>query len=254
MATPILIEVCANSYESALAAQLGGAQRVELCADLVEGGITPSAGMIERVRRDLRIPFNVLIRPRGGDFCYSEAEFDIMKRDILAAQSLGADGVVIGILKPDGTIDVERCSVLVDLARPLSITFHRAFDMSRDLFRAFDDVLKLGVDRLLTSGGRQTAMDGAEVISQLVRQAGEGLILMPGSGIKPDNITTLIQKTRAREFHLSGQKKIGSVMTYKNPLINMGGVPGVPEYEIGVTDADVIRKTVSLAEAEAAVP
>jgi copper homeostasis protein len=242
MPDPIQIEVCANSHESAMAAQAGGAQRIELCSALIEGGITPSAGVIEQVRHDLKITLNVIIRPRGGDFCYSREEYDIMRRDILMAHTLGVDGVVIGILKPDGSIDRERCTTLVELARPLSVTFHRAFDMAKDLSQALDDVLALGVDRLLTSGGRQTAMEGADTIAKLVQTAGDRLIVMPGSGVKPDNIAELIRKTNAREYHLSGQKKIDSKMVYRNPAINMGGVPGVPEYEIGVTDVDIIRR------------
>jgi copper homeostasis protein len=248
MLKPIFIEVCANSHESAMAAQEGGAQRVELCAALIEGGITPSAGMIEQVRRDLEIPLHVIIRPRGGDFCYTDAEFNIMKRDILMAQTLGADGIVMGILKPNGQIDMERCAPLINLARPLSVTFHRAFDMTSDLSEALVSLIALGVDRLLTSGGRQTALEGAETIAKLVQQAGPTLSVMPGSGVKPENITALIQKTGAREFHLSGQKKIHSRMTFRNPAILMGGVPGVPEYEIGQTDPDIIRQVVQRAQ------
>lgn len=248
MPDPIQIEVCANSHESAMAAQAGGAARVELCSALIEGGITPSAGVIEQVRRNLKIPLNVIIRPRGGDFCYSREEFDVMKRDILMAQTLGADGVVIGILTPEGTIDLERCAMLVELARPLSVTFHRAFDMAGDLFQALEDVLALGVERLLTSGGRQTAMEGAATIATLAQRAGDRLIIMPGSGVKPENLVELIRKTKAREYHLSGQKKIDSRMIYRNPAINMGGVPGVPEYEIGVTDVEIIRRVVRLSQ------
>ena len=242
----ILIEVCANSVESALAAQAGGAARVELCSALVEGGITPSAATIELARERLRIGLHVLIRPRGGDFCYDDTEFTVMKRDIAFCKRAGAEGVVIGILQADGHVDTAQTSELIAAAQPMSVTFHRAFDMTADAFRALDDVLALGVERLLTSGQCGSAAEGKELIAELVRRAGDRLIVMPGAGINEGNIRGLIVTTGAREYHLSGQKKVGSRMIYRNPNVFMG-VPGLQEYEIGVTDAEKIRRVVQAA-------
>jgi copper homeostasis protein len=246
MNTPVLIEVCANSVASALAAQAGGAARVELCSALIEGGLTPSAAVIELAREQLRLKRHILIRPRGGDFCFDETEFALMKRDIAFCQQTGADGVVIGILRPDGSVDTERMRELIDAARPMSVTFHRAFDMAADAIRALDSVLELGVERLLTSGQRGSAMEGRVLIAELVKRAGDRLIVMPGAGINEINIRELIAATGAREFHLSGQTKVASRMVYRNPHVFMG-VPGLPEYEIGVTDAEKIRRVVQAA-------
>jgi len=242
----VLIEVCANSLESALAAETGGAARAELCAALIEGGLTPSPAAIELARGQLHIKLHILIRPRGGDFCYDETEFALMKRDIAFCKRAGVDGVVTGILQPDGSVDLARMQELIAAARPMSVTFHRAFDMSADAFRALDDVLALGVERLLTSGQRGSAMEGKGLIAELVKRAGNRLIVMPGAGVDEGNIRELIGTTGAREFHLSGQKKITSRMVYRNPHVVMG-VPGLPEYEIGVTDAEKIRRVVEAA-------
>jgi len=241
--SPILIEVCANSVESALTAQAGGAARVELCSALVEGGITPSAAAIELAKEKLQIGLHVLIRPRGGDFCYDDTEFAVMKRDIAFSKRAGVDGVVIGVLNPDGLIDTARTRELIAAARPMSVTFHRAFDMTADAFRALDDVLALGMERLLTSGQRASAVEGKELIAELIRRAGDRLIVMPGAGINEGNILELIAATGAREYHLSGQKKIASQMIHRNPHVFMG-VPGLPEYEISVTDSEKIQRVV----------
>jgi len=246
MDSPIRIEVCANSIASALAAQTGGAARVELCAALAEGGITPSAAAVELARERLQIPLHVLIRPRGGDFCYDDTEFAVMLYDIACCRRMRADGVVLGILQPDGAVDQARTRELTAAARPMKVTFHRAFDMAADPLRALDDLLELGVERLLTSGQRGSAVEGKALIAELVRRSGDRLIVMPGAGVKEDNITDLIAATGAREFHLSGQKRIPSRMEFRNPHVFMG-VPGLPEYEIGVTDAEKIRRVVQAA-------
>lgn len=250
MSTPILIEVCANSLESALAAVAGGAARVELCSALIEGGLTPSPAAIELARERLRIGLHVLIRPRGGDFCYNDTEFAVMQQDIVFCKSAGADGVVIGALQPDGSVDLARARELIAAARPMAVTFHRAFDMAVDAFQALEDVIALGAERLLTSGQRGSAMAGKELIAELVRRAGERLIVMPGAGVNAGNLRELIAVTGAREYHLSGQKKVGSRMVYRNPHVCMG-VPGLPEYEVGVTDADIIRRVVQAGHGEA---
>ncbi len=171
MTEPVLIEVCVDSVASAIAAERGGAQRIELCSDLLEGGVTPSLGLLGVVRSKVSIALHPIIRPRPGDFCYSDAEFDSMQRDIEIAKSEGADGVVLGILEREGTVDVGRTRELIELARPLSVTFHRAFDMSEDLFRALDDVCATGADRLLTSGGEQECLQGVDTVAELVQAA-----------------------------------------------------------------------------------
>jgi copper homeostasis protein len=183
MQDEILIEVCVDSVASAVAAERGGAKRIELCGDLIEGGITPSAGMIELVRARVSIALQVMIRPRGGDFYYTDDEFEIMQRDIENARKLGADGVVFGILNADGTVDTQRCQRLVALAQPLNVTFHRAFDMTADLFRALEDVFDTGANRILTSGGQPTALEGLPPIAGLVKAAKGRIAIMPGGGV-----------------------------------------------------------------------
>jgi copper homeostasis protein len=197
----ILLEVCVDSVESAMAAQEGGAARVELCDNLLEDGTTPSAGMIEMARQHLRIGLHVMIRPRGGDFCYSDVEFEVMKRDVLIAKRLGADGVVFGLLKSDHTVDLERARYLIQLARPLRVTFHRAFDLVADPLRALEEIINLGIERILTSGRAKTALDGLSLITRLVQAAAGRVIIMPGSGITPQNVRTILAASGAVEIH-----------------------------------------------------
>lgn len=201
MSQKLLLEVCVDSIESALAAQEGGAARVELCDNLLEDGTTPSAGMIEVARQYLRIGLHVMIRPRGGDFYYSDIEFEVMKKDILIAKQLGADGVVFGLLKPDHTVDLGRTRYLVQLARPLRVTFHRAFDLATDSFQALEDIISLGIERILTSGHAQTALAGLSLITRLVESAAGRAIIMPGSGITPQNARTILAASGADEIH-----------------------------------------------------
>src|SRR5215469_18267829 len=183
MPEPVLIEVCVDSVASALAAERGGAQRIELCSDLLEGGVTPSLGLLSVVRAKVAIGVHPIIRPRPGDFCYSAPEFEIMRRDIELAKNEGADGVVLGLLRTNGTVDVERTQRLVELARPLSVTFHRAFDVSANLLEAFDDVCATGADRLLTSGGAQECIQGVDIVAQLVQAARGRIQIMAGGRI-----------------------------------------------------------------------
>lgn len=242
--SPLVLEVCVDSVESAIAAQQGGADRVELCDNLIEGGTTPSAGTIELARQHLTIGLNIIIRPRGGDFCYSDIEFEIMKRDIRAARELGANGVVIGLLKEDGSIDQERTRQLVEQARPLSVTFHRAFDMTRDPFEALEDLIALGIDRVLTSGQENSVLEGLELIADLVQRAGDRIIVMPGGGITERNINKVIAQSGAREAHVVGTVGVESPMRYRNPRPFMGGELRPPEYFRMVTDANRIREFV----------
>jgi len=240
-----LVEACVSSVASAIEAEKAGARRVELCDNLLEGGTTPSAASIQLAGKILSIDLNVIIRPRGGDFFYSDIEFEVMKSDILAAKELGADGVVIGVLNIDGRVDKKRTRELIELARPMNVTFHRAFDMTADPFGALRDLIELKVDRILTSGQKNTAMEGIRLISDLVKEAEDKVIIMPGCGITPENIARLATETGAREFHVFAVKKVKSPMRYRNQEAFMGAPVEVSEFEISVTDAEVIQKIVS---------
>jgi len=239
MAEQALIEVCVDSVASAVAAQQGGATRIELCSDLIEGGITPSAGLIGVVRARVSIGLQVIIRPRGGDFCYTDEEIEIMRRDIAVAKEEGADGIVLGILDTDGHVDVHRTHQLVELARPLNITFHRAFDMAADLFQSLDDVCATGADRLLTSGGEQTSLQGAETIAALVKLARGRIAIMAGGGIGHLDAAALIERTGVHDIHVGLSTPFPSPMRYRNPRLSIGKVQGL-EYE----RAQVLKESV----------
>jgi copper homeostasis protein len=222
MSDRLLIEVCVDSIASAAAAERGGAGRVELCSNLLEGGVTPSAGLIELVRARTSIGLQVMVRPRGGDFCYTAEEFETMRRDIVAAKKLGADGVVVGILNADGSVDIGRTRELVELARPLSVTFHRAFDMSADLFRALESVCATGADRLLTSGGAKAALQAVEQIARLVEAARGRIAIMACGGINHHNAASIIEQTGVREIHVGLRSSVASPMLHRNPELSMG--------------------------------
>jgi copper homeostasis protein len=247
MTDPILVEVCANSMASALAAQQGGANRVELCSDLLEGGITPSIGIIQAAREFLQIHIHVLIRPRGGDFCYSRDEFDVMRRDIEAARRLGVDGVVFGVLDEGGQVDLPRMRELISCARPLSVTFHRAFDMTVDLPRALEDLIQLGVERVLTSGGEKNVEEGLPRLSSLVKQAGGRISIMPGGGIHEQNIQRVLETSRAREVHFGATGVVQSRMTFRNPRVCMGSPEFPAEYAHRLTQYQRVKEMVALA-------
>jgi copper homeostasis protein len=224
LTSEIVVEICVDSVNSAIAAERGGAQRIELCSDLLEGGITPSAGLIELVRAKVSIGLQVMIRPRGGDFCYDDDEFEIMQRDIGLAKKLGADGVVFGMIDADGRPDKTRCQKLVNLARPMDVTFHRAFDMSADLKRSLDDVCAVGADRILTSGGQPTALQGLETISALVKAAKGRIAIMPGSGIKSENARRIVEESGVREIHAGLGSVVPGPMRFRNSQLVMGKV------------------------------
>jgi copper homeostasis protein len=211
----LLLEVAANSVASACAAQAGGAGRVELCAALELGGLTPSHATIALARERLRIPLYVLIRPRAGDFLYDDLECEAMRRDIETCAALGCDGVVLGVLDADGGVDVFRCRALMEAAGSMGITFHRAFDLTRDPGRSLEDVAMLGCERVLTSGGRTSAMEGAESIRELVIRAAGRLSVMPGAGVDADNLAALAAATGAREFHASARRQLPSGMRHR---------------------------------------
>ena len=231
----VLVEVCIDSVESAVAAERGGANRVELCSNLLEGGVTPSAGLIAAVRGAVSIPLHVMIRPRGGDFCYTDAEFAIMRHDIRVAKDLGADGVVLGILDTEANVDASRTSELMQLARPLAVTFHRAIDMSRDLFQALQTLIHLKIDRVLTSGGEQTAIEGKQTIARLVDAAAGRIVIMAGSGIREQNVRQFIDDTGVREVHVSLRTPIASPMRLRKEKMSMGYLPGHEYERFGLT-------------------
>ncbi len=246
----VLVEVCLDSADSAVAAQRGGADRVELCDNLIEGGTTPSAGMIAAARRAVDIGLQVMIRPRGGDFCYSPLEIEAMLHDLAVAQDLGADGVVLGVLRPDGTIDSEVCARLIEASRPLSVTFHRAFDMARDPLAALQTLIELGVDRVLTSGQEASVLEGTELIAELIKQAGDRLVVMPGCGITARNLRRIVDETKAREIHVVATAEAESSMRYRNRHCFMGTELRSPEYHRTVTSTEGVRELVGLATAE----
>lgn len=215
-------EICANSVASCRAAQEGGADRVELCAGIPEGGTTPSYGMIKNARESISIALNVIIRPRGGDFLYTDEELREMVYDIHMAKELGADGLVFGCLTPDGDVDMEAMRTLMDAAGDTPVTFHRAFDHSHNPLKALEEIISLGCARILTSGCRPTALEGASLLAELVKQAGDRIIIMPGCGVKENNIAEIARLSGAREFHFSAREPIESGMIFRNPEVAMG--------------------------------
>ena len=241
----VLVEACVDSVGSALAAEAGGAGRIELCDNLVEGGTTPSAATIAMACERLRIPVFVIIRPRGGDFLYSDLELEIMRRDIAQARALGAKGVVIGVLRADGTVDVARARVLVEEARPLSVTHHRAFDVTRDPVEALEAIIELGADRVLTSGQAPSALEGVEVIAAAVRQAAGRIGILPGAGIDGSNARRIIERTGASEIHVRGTSVRPSPMEYRNPRVDFGGRLTAADALLEVTDPALIREIVA---------
>lgn len=239
----IAVEIAVSDPESAFAAQTGGADRVELFSNWMEGGTTPSSGMIAVIREHLAIDLQVMIRPRGGDFFYSRDEFDVMKRDIAMAKSLGANGVVFGLVNLEGEVDMERTGELVETARPLSTTFHRGFDMCRDLPRALEDLIACGINRVLTSGGEAKASDGKRMLAELVRLAGNRISVMVGGSVREDNVRAILEETGAREIHAGLRSTTPSPMHFRNPKI-LFGPESRGEYERIVVRAGDVRDLV----------
>lgn len=246
--TPITTEIVVYNITSALKAQEGRADRIELCDNQGEGGTTPSYGTIETVRQHVSLDVFVMIRPRGGDFCYSSYEFWSMKRDIIQCQRLSVDGIVFGILTPDGRLDKKRCTEIIEKARPLKITCHRAFDMTRDPFEALEDCIEVGFDRILTAGQQAQASKGAKLIGELVQKANGRIAIMAGSGVNENTVGPIVKQSGVREIHFSATAFDDSPMTYKNPNIaGMGSEEG-SEFKLRTVDPERIKKIRSIAE------
>jgi copper homeostasis protein len=235
------IEICAGSLVSALNAQRGGAHRVELCASLDEGGVTPSPATILLAKKHLQIPVFVLIRPRSGDFLYSDEEFELMKEDVVFCKENRIDGVVLGILTAEGDVDMNRTRELIQLARPMQVTFHRAFDLTIDPFQSLEDIIRCGAARILTSGQTGSAISGADLISELIQKADNRIVIMPGSGITEHNAVDLVRKTRAEEIHASLRSPVNSAMIHRNTNASMGKA-GSDEFAWRETDTHRVSK------------
>jgi copper homeostasis protein len=242
---PMIYEICVDSVAGVRAAKEAGARRVELCADLLEGGITPSLGMIRQARKVIGIDLNVMIRPRGGDFLFNDDEFASMRADVETAKAEGADGVVIGLLTAAGEIDGPRTRELVALARPLSVTFHRAFDVAAEPFRALETLIELGVDCVLTSGQEASVLEGLPLIVELTKRAGDRIVIMPGGGITARNVERIVAAAKPREMHFAALDRVESGMRFRRPHVFMGGELRPPEYDWLETSQILIRSVMA---------
>lgn len=235
------LECCVDSVESAIAAKKGGADRIELCSALVIGGLSPSQALYQKIREQVDIPIRVLLRPRFGDFCYTDFEHEIIKEEIKSFRNLGADGIVIGTMKPDGTLNLEQMKEFIEEAQGMPVTLHRAFDMCKDPLVTLEEVRKLGISTILTSGQKNTCVDGIELLKELVEKAqGETEILI-GGGVDASVIPMLAEKTKAKAYHMSGKISMESKMCYRKQDVSMG-VASVSEYEIWRTSEKRVRE------------
>ena len=239
-----IIEIATTDFETTRNAVEGGADRIELCDALVEGGTTPSAGMMRICREKFSIPIFPIIRPRSGDFLYSDEEFEAMLHDVKAAKDFGCDGIVTGMLKKDGSIDKKRNTILVNLAYPMEVTFHRAFDRCNDPFKALEEIIDIGCTRILTSGQQLNALAGIDMIAQLVKLADERIIIMPGSGVRKENIKQLAEQTGAVEFHSSLRSRSASAMDYKHPAF-VAGEESYTNHYIDPAEVKAFRKALT---------
>lgn len=243
-ARTVLLEACVDSVASADQAARAGAGRLELCADLVEGGVTPSPGMLATVKERVALPVHVLIRPRGGDFLYDADEAAVMLADLAACRELGADGAVLGALTPSGTVDSELTRRLVEAARPLAVTFHRAFDLTRDAGEALEALIALGIDRVLTSGQAPTAEAGIPLLTRLVADAGDRITILAGGGIDAGNAARIIRATGVREIHVGGRRAVPSSMEFRRDGVTMGKPYQPDEYRRVEIDPERLRAIV----------
>jgi copper homeostasis protein len=241
----IAVEVCAFSYESCQIAEQAGAQRIELCGGLFEGGTTPSAGLISMVKKDISLSLYVMIRPRGGNFLYSNADYNLMGADIEIAKKLGADGVVLGLLKQNGEVDLAKTRELVARAFPMKVTFHRAIDMTPNPLDALELIIEAGCQRILTSGQSNKAFDGLSVITELVANAKNRIEIMAGSGVNADNAQHFLEKN-VDALHLTGKRIIPSAMAYRKPNVSMSDIPGISEYDLTIADFGKINDVVTI--------
>jgi len=237
--------VCVDRLDSAINAEKGGAARIELCSCLSDGGVTPSIGLLTVIKRCVGIPVFVMIRPRSGDFLYSEAELEIMKNDIIHLKEAGADGFVFGILRRDGSVNMESCMEMIELIKPKPATFHRAVDVAADILTALDDIIDAGFNRVLTSGGQATAFDGLEMLKLMIKRSKDRVIIMPGGGINPGNLQTVLT-CGAREFHASARQSERSAMTFQNAKVTMGSQS--QEYEFKITSSLLVAELVTIAK------
>ena len=235
-----ILEVCADSVESVLAAEESGATRIELCQNLVIGGTTPGPKFFEEVRRHSKIRIHALIRPRFGDFCYTDYEYAVIREEVKMYRELGAEGVVIGILKPDGTLNMEQMEGLMEEAKGMSVTLHRAFDVCADPFAALEDAVKLGIDTILTSGQRNNCLEGAELLRELEKRSAGRICIQAGGGVNAEVIERLAPAAGIRAWHMSGKVTLDSEMRYRKDGVNMG-LPSLSEYEIYRTSAEKVR-------------
>ena len=236
-----ILEVCVDSTESALAAQEGGASRLELCGNLVIGGTSPSFCLFQEVQVAVDLPVHILIRPRYGDFCYTEHEFHVMLKEVEMFRSLGAQGIVIGVLHPDGTLDLARMRQLMQAAGDMSVTLHRAFDLCADPFAAMEQAKELGIHTILTSGQQNSCSQGKELLRQLVSHEDGRITIMIGGGVNPDTLKELLPYTGAHAWHMSGKTALPSPMIYRNKNISMGAA-SLDEFQILRTSASQIRQ------------
>lgn len=240
MKTKFEVEVCVDNIDSAIVAEKAGANRIELCSSLNDGGLTPSYGLITLAKEKLSIPIMAMIRPRSGDFLYSDQEFEVMKKDILCCKELGVEGVVFGILTPDGNVDRERTKEIVKLAYPMQVCFHRAIDMTRDYIKAFEDIIECGCTRVLTSGQENKAVMGLDNIAEIQERSNGRIEVMAGSGVGADNARELYSKTKINHFHLSAKTIKASKMEYRNKQVSMSNDDFDKEFDIPFTDSKKI--------------
>lgn len=242
-----ILEACVDSVESALAAEKGGATRIELCSNLIIGGTTPSPCLFQEIRELSGIRTHILIRPRFGDFCYTDYEFHIIRREVRNFRELGADGVVIGILRPDGMLDLERMKILMEEAGDMSVTLHRAFDVCVDPFEAMEQAKELGINTILTSGQKNHCLDGKETLRQLVEREDGRIIIQVGSGVDAETIRRIQPYTKAHAFHMSGKTNLESPMIYRKEGVSMG-VSSISEFEIFRTKQEKIEEACRVLE------
>lgn len=235
------LECCVDSVESAIAAKKGGADRIELCSALVIGGLSPSQALYWKIREQVDLPIRVLLRPRFGDFCYTDFEHEIIKEEIRSFRKLGADGIVIGTMKPDGTLNMEQMKELIEEAKGMSVTLHRAFDMCKNPFMALEEARKLGINTILTSGQKNTCIDGVELLKELVEKAQGETEILVGGGVDASVLPVLAEKTKAKAYHISGKISMESEMRYRKQDVSMG-IASVSEYEIWRTSEKRVRE------------